>query len=90
MSAVAEGAGVPRSTLYRHFPDEGSLFEACSSHWAALNPPPDLSAWAAIGHALAFTTWRSLVREQGLGRAQAIDLICELIVGAGERAPAAR
>jgi AcrR family transcriptional regulator len=48
MSAVAERAGVRRSTLYRHFPDEEALFGACSAHWAAANPPPDLGAWAAI------------------------------------------
>jgi AcrR family transcriptional regulator len=48
MSAVAERAGVRRSTLYRHFPDERALFGACSAHWAEENPPPDLSAWAAI------------------------------------------
>src|SRR4051794_37223417 len=48
MSAVAEHAGVRRSTLYRHFPDEETLFVACSSHWAASNPLPDLEAWAAI------------------------------------------
>jgi AcrR family transcriptional regulator len=153
MSAVAERAGVRRSTLYRHFADEGALFEACSAHWAAANPPPDLSGWAAIadpderlrtavaelyaywrrtermisnllrdegtnehvrrqfgafraylhearetlmrgrrergqarsrvraaiGHALAFSTWRSLVREQGLGNTQAADVICGLV-----------
>jgi AcrR family transcriptional regulator len=48
MSAVAEHAGVRRSTLYRHFPDEAALFEACTSHWMADNPPPDMPAWAAI------------------------------------------
>src|SRR6185312_2469250 len=48
MSAVAEHAGVRRSTLYRHFADEAALFEACSAHWAAANPPPDLAAWAAV------------------------------------------
>src|SRR3954465_14420357 len=48
MSAVAERAGVRRSTLYRHFPDEEALFDACSSHWAANNPPPAPEAWAAI------------------------------------------
>ncbi|HEU5063798.1 MAG TPA: helix-turn-helix domain-containing protein [Solirubrobacterales bacterium] len=48
MSAVAEHAGVRRSTLYRHFPDERALFGACSAHWAAANPPPDIGAWAAI------------------------------------------
>ncbi len=47
MSSVAELAGVPRSTLYRHFPDETALFDACSSHWTAANPPPDITAWAA-------------------------------------------
>ena len=48
MSAVAERAGVRRSTLYRHFPDEAALFEACTAHWMADNPPPDMAAWAAI------------------------------------------
>src|SRR5437763_9515657 len=48
MSAVADHAGVRRSTLYRHFPDEAALFDACSAHWTAANPPPDIRAWAAI------------------------------------------
>jgi AcrR family transcriptional regulator len=48
ISAIAERAGVQRLTVYRHFPDERSLFEACSSHWAAQNPAPDPSAWAVI------------------------------------------
>jgi len=45
---VAEKAGVPRSTVYRHFPDEEALFGACSAHWAAENPPPDVSRWERI------------------------------------------
>jgi AcrR family transcriptional regulator len=159
MSAVAEHAGVRRSTLYRHFPDEGALFEACSAHWAAANPPPDLLAWsqigdpderlraalielyayfgrteamlenllrdetamavvaerfaafhgyltaardtlmagrglrgaaklrtqAAIGHALAFSTWKSLVREQSLDDAAAAALMGALACGARRR-----
>lgn len=48
MSAVAEHAGVRRSTLYRHFPDERALFGACSAHWAGENPPPDIGRWAAF------------------------------------------
>jgi AcrR family transcriptional regulator len=47
MSAVAEHAGVRRSTLYRHFPDEEALFGACSAHWRAQNPPPAIGVWAA-------------------------------------------
>jgi AcrR family transcriptional regulator len=153
ISAVAERAGVRRSTVYRHFPDEESLFAACSSHWRAANPPPDLTAWAAIedpgertetalrelyafygrtegmytsllrdeplvapvqkrlrdfygylgaladvlmagrglrgsaarrtraaiGHALAFPTWRSLTREQGLSDDDAVALMSRLV-----------
>jgi AcrR family transcriptional regulator len=48
MSAIAEHAGVRRSTLYRHFPDETAVFAACSAHWREANPAPDLGAWAAI------------------------------------------
>ncbi|HZO78834.1 MAG TPA: helix-turn-helix domain-containing protein [Solirubrobacteraceae bacterium] len=48
ISAVAERAGVRRSTVYRHFPDEAALFAACSAHWMAANPPPDLAAWTTI------------------------------------------
>jgi len=48
MSAVAEHAGVRRSTLYRHFPDERALFGACSAHWASENPPPDIGRWGSI------------------------------------------
>jgi AcrR family transcriptional regulator len=154
MSAVAEHAGVQRSTLYRHFPDEAALFEACSTHWAVANPPPDVTAWAAvgdaderlrlalgelyayyertapmlenlvrdeqvsdvvrerfqvfhafiavaadtlmagrglrgsarrrtraaIGHAVSFSTWRSLVREQGLSQAEAVELACGFVL----------
>ncbi len=159
MSAVAELAGVRRSTLYRHFPDEAALFEACSAHWAQGNPPPDLGAWgaidnpderlraaleeiyaywrrteqmmenltrdestnetvrrtfgafheymaaaretlmagrkargrarkrlqAAIGHALAFSTWRSLTREQGLEDSEAVELSLGLVASAAPR-----
>jgi AcrR family transcriptional regulator len=164
MSAVAERANVRRSTLYRHFPDEAALFEACTAHWNAANPPPDLGGWAAIedpderleraleelygfyrrteqmianlirdeatnenvrrhfgafhgymdaardilmkgrrergqtrvrvraaiGHALAFETWRSLVREQALGNAQATMLMSGFIRAAGGTRAAAR
>src|SRR5918992_683839 len=51
ISAVAERAGVQRATLYRHFLDEDALFDACSSHWAAQHPLPDLTEWAAVADA---------------------------------------
>jgi AcrR family transcriptional regulator len=48
MSAVAERAHVERRTLYRHFPTEADLFAACSTHYFAANPWPDLDGWRAI------------------------------------------
>ena len=57
-------------------------------------PPPFaervVSASAAyfLSHTLAFGTWRSLAREQGLDDAQAVELMCRL-VAAAERRPVA-
>jgi AcrR family transcriptional regulator len=48
ISAVAGRAGVQRLTVYRHFPEEADLIGACSAHWRAAHPIPDLSCWAAI------------------------------------------
>jgi AcrR family transcriptional regulator len=153
ISAVAERAGVRRSTVYRHFPTEAALFAACSSHWRADNPAPEIRAWAAvedpaerteaalrelyafyarthamyesllrdeplvpivqrllrdfhdylaaardalmagrglrgraarrtraaIGHAVAFPTWRSLALEQGLAVDDAVALMASLV-----------
>jgi AcrR family transcriptional regulator len=153
ITAIAERAGVRRSTVYRHFPDEDALFAACSSHFRALNPPPPTGEWAAVadpaertetalrelyafyerthqmyeslfrdetlvasvarrlrefygylgaaqdalmrgrklrgpaarrtraavGHALAFGTWRSLTREQGLTHEDAVALMSRLV-----------
>jgi AcrR family transcriptional regulator len=157
ISAVAAHAGVRRSTVYRHFPNEAALFDACNAHWAAANPPPDLGAWAAIddpderlrvavvelyafyartermldnlfrdeptnalvqerftafhgyvdaardtlmagrklrgttrrrmhaalGHAIAFSTWKSLVRDEGLDGDDTAALIRAFVAAAG-------
>ena len=157
ISAVAERAGVQRATVYRHFPDEDALFDACSSHWMAQHPLPDPAPWAeiedpnerlrtalgelyewyehgeymlerttrdvalvpalrpsmeafqgwldaaadailrgrpergarrrrkraAVGHALAFETWRSLAIHQGLPRSETIELMQALAHAAG-------
>jgi AcrR family transcriptional regulator len=46
--AIAEKAGVTRPTVYAHFPDARSLFEACSGHVRATIPPPDPTPWDSI------------------------------------------
>lgn len=48
MSAVADRAGVQRHTVYRHFPTEADLFGACSAHFFAENPLPDVTPWREI------------------------------------------
>ena len=158
VSAIAERAGVQRATVYRHFPDQASLFVACTQHWRDRNPAPDLSVWAEIpapaerfrfalrelyawygrteqmaelvrrdaatmpamqpsvqsmgayfdaavevllqgrrerdarrrrlragvAHAVAFETWRSIVRRNGLSDAEAVRMMATLI---GDRGP---
>lgn len=156
IGAVADHAGVRRSTVYRHFLDEAALIVACSIHWQTDNQPPDPGRWvalenaderletalteiyayyattglmldnvfrdeatmpiltellgrfrgymaaardilmigrptrgagrrrtsAAIGHALAFSTWRSLTRDNELTDDEASDLMQRLVVAA--------
>jgi len=151
ITEIAERAGVRRSTVYRHFPDEDALFAACSSHFRAANPLPDPRSWAriedsrvrtafyghthamytsllrdeslvpavqrrlqdfygylraaqdalmsgrglrgraahrtrgAIGHAIAFPTWRSLTQEQGMTHEDAVALVARLVESASRR-----
>jgi AcrR family transcriptional regulator len=49
ISAIADRANVQRLTVYRHFPDDRSLFQACSAHWTSRHPRPDTAAWELVG-----------------------------------------
>jgi len=55
IKAIAEHAGVQRLTVYRHFPDEASLFMACTSHWLASHPMPAFSDWTGHDDPLQLT-----------------------------------
>src|SRR5215472_1724865 len=48
ITAIAEEAGVERLTVYRHFPDEQTLFSACTGHYLAANPLPEPADWMQI------------------------------------------
>ena len=48
ISMVAERAGVQRHTFYAHFPDEQSLFMACSGVAMERDPLPDPQAWKGL------------------------------------------
>ena len=48
---IADKAGVTRATVYRHFPDDLSLFDACSMHWLSQQIGPKPDAWAQIAGA---------------------------------------
>src|SRR5687767_13987292 len=48
ISMIAERAGVQRHTVYAHFPDERSLYLACSVLTHERDPPPDAGAWRSI------------------------------------------
>jgi AcrR family transcriptional regulator len=45
---IAERAGVQRHTVYAHFPDERSLYLACSGLTQERDPPPEAGPWRGI------------------------------------------
>jgi AcrR family transcriptional regulator len=52
IAEVARRAGVQRRTVYNHFPDDSSLFTACSAHWRAQHPAPDPAGWTDLRQGL--------------------------------------
>jgi AcrR family transcriptional regulator len=45
---IARRAGVQRLTVYNHFPDLDALLPACTAHYVAQHPRPDLAAALAL------------------------------------------
>jgi AcrR family transcriptional regulator len=50
VAEIARRAGVTRLTVYNHFADLSELIPACSAHYMALHPPPDLDGALALEH----------------------------------------
>jgi AcrR family transcriptional regulator len=48
VSMVAAQAGVQRHTFYAHFPDDRSLYLACSGLMLERDPLPDTESWRAV------------------------------------------
>ncbi|CAN5843864.1 hypothetical protein BH23GEM8_BH23GEM8_10770 [soil metagenome] len=48
VSAIAERAGVQRLTVYRHFPDDAVLFQACGALFDERVPAPDPALWNRV------------------------------------------
>ena len=73
---VRDASVVPPEITGRRLSHLATLADAVSLGW-----PRRKSVRAAIGHALEFETWRSLVRRQGLSRTQAVDAMTRLVSG---------
>lgn len=48
VSAIAERAGVQRHTVYHHFPDLDTLYEACTAHGLRVTGVPQPAVWESI------------------------------------------
>ena len=48
VSAIAGRAGVQRHTVYHHFPDLDTLYEACTAHGLRVTGVPQPAAWESI------------------------------------------
>jgi AcrR family transcriptional regulator len=48
VAEIARRAGVQRLAVYNHFPDLHALLRACSAHWLAEHPRPDLGPAFAL------------------------------------------
>ena len=48
VSAIAQRGGGQRATVYRPFPTDEALFDACTAHFYGRHPLPDATAWSAI------------------------------------------
>lgn len=55
IAAIADRASVQRHTVYHHFPDLETLFEACTLHGMESTGMPDGATWSSIGDPVSRT-----------------------------------
>ena len=67
-----------REVLAPNFAHWARVREALAEGWPVPEERRALVA-AGVGHAIAFATWRSLVREQGLDDAQAVEAMVAMV-----------
>ncbi len=70
---------VLREVLAPYFAYWEQVRDVLASAWGTQNAPCATWIRAAIGHAISFQTWRSLVREQGLEDTEAIELMASML-----------
>lgn len=70
VAEIARRAAVSRLTVYKHFPDNASLYPACSAHYLTEHPLPDFEAALSLDdpvervRSLLLTVYGGLYREQ--------------------------
>ena len=75
----AEEVPVLREILAPYFAYWDHVREVLASAWKADAADCVQRRRAAIGHAISFYTWRSLVREQGLQDAEAVEVMIGMV-----------
>ncbi len=70
---------VLREVLAPYFVYWEQVRDGFASAWGTRNAPGAPWIRAAIGHAISFQTWRSLVREQGLEDTEAVELMLSML-----------
>ncbi len=70
---------VLREVLAPYFAYWEQVRDVLASAWGTQNATCSTRIHAAIGHAISFQTWRSLIREQGLEDAEAVELMASML-----------